>query len=154
MAIILSFLLSSGSKNKEPIFICLNEAKASLRFKTWIASAHKKVLRYTINFPQKPWQSYPLLGSPKGPYIVGGPTAGHFVYPSKTSSSRFPSKGALPEAPTMESPKGGKQSPFVQSSKPSSRFPNRSLYYKKYPSLEPFLLSKSHCDYSLANRRT
>jgi hypothetical protein len=54
------------------------------------------------------------LGSPKGPFIVGGPTEGHFVYPSKTSSSRFASKGALYEAPTMESPKGGKQRHFVQ----------------------------------------
>jgi hypothetical protein len=59
----------------------------------------------------------PPLGSPEGPYIVGGPTAGHFVYPSRTSSSRFPNKGTLPEAPTMEYPKGRKQSHFVQPSK-------------------------------------
>jgi hypothetical protein len=52
-------------------------------------SLKSRVLRYTINFLQKPQQSKPPLGPPKSPYIVGGPSAGHFVYPSKTSSSRF-----------------------------------------------------------------
>jgi len=33
MAPILSFLISSGSKKKEPRYVCLSEAKASLRLK-------------------------------------------------------------------------------------------------------------------------
>jgi hypothetical protein len=93
----------------------------------------------------------PLWVPQKGPYIEEGPPTGHFVYPSKTSSFRFPNKGALPEAPSMESLKGGKQSPFTQPSKspvdkPSSRFPKQNLYNKRCPSLEPFLLSKSLVD--------
>jgi hypothetical protein len=78
---------------------------------------------------------------------VEGPTAGHFVYPSKTPYFKFLNKGAL----TMETPKGGKQSFFVQPSKlpvnkPSSRFPNRSIHEKRCPSLGPFLLSKFPVD--------
>jgi len=35
----------------------------------------------------------------QGPYGEGGSFTGHFAYLSKTSSFRFPSKGALPQAP-------------------------------------------------------
>jgi hypothetical protein len=151
MALILCSLLSCGNEKNEPRFICLSKAKASLRFKTWIASGLKKILRYTIYFPQNPRQSYPLWVSQKGPYIEEGLPAGHFLYPSKTSSFRFPNKGDLPEAPSMEPLKEGNKSPFIQPSKspvkkPFSRFRKRSLYKNRCPSLESFLLSKSPLD--------
>ena len=51
----------------------------------------------------------------------------------------------------MESPEGWRQSPFIQPLKSpasmlSSRFPKRSLYKERCPSLEPFLLSESPVD--------
>jgi hypothetical protein len=77
----------------------------------------------------------PLQVPQKGPYREGGPLTGNFAYLSKTSSFRFPNKGALPEAPSMESLGRAiphPQSPFIQLSKslvdePSSRLPKQSL---------------------------
>jgi len=89
MAPMLNFLLSSGSKKKEPRYVCLSEAKASLRHKTWVTTGFKKVLRYTIHFSQKSQQTNPLPGSPKGPYREGGPPTGNFAYPSRKKNLFF-----------------------------------------------------------------
>jgi len=67
MAPMLSFLLSSGSKKKEPGYVCVNEVKASLRLKTRVTSGFTKVLRYTVHFSQKSRQTNPLQVSQKGP---------------------------------------------------------------------------------------
>jgi len=151
MALILSFLLSSGSKNKEPRFICLSEAKASLRFKTWIPSPPQtqKGTQIYYSFPSKAPTIVPPLGSPKGALYRGRSARRAFRISHKYLI--FPTKGALPEAPSMESSKGGNKSPFIQSTKSpanksSCRFPKRSLYERRCPSLEPFLLSKSPVD--------
>jgi hypothetical protein len=74
MAPILSYQLSSGSKKKEPRYVCLSEAKASLILKT-----SKKVLKYIIHFSQKPRQTNPLQIPQKGAYIEGGQPTGHCV---------------------------------------------------------------------------
>ena len=78
----------------------------------------------------------------EGPYREGGLLTGHFAYLSKTSSFGLPSKGALPEAPSMEPLERGMphpQNPFIQLSKslvdePFYRFPKRSPYKKRCPS--------------------
>jgi hypothetical protein len=41
----------------------------------------------------------PLQIPQQGPHEERGPFTGHFVYLSKTSSFRFPSKGARPQGP-------------------------------------------------------
>ena len=41
----------------------------------------------------------------QGPYGDGGPFTGHSAYLSKTSSFRFPSKGALPHGPLNAVPR-------------------------------------------------
>jgi hypothetical protein len=104
-----------------------------------MTSGFKKVLRYTINFSQKPRQTNPLYVSQKGPYREGGPPTGHFAYLSKTSSFRFPNEGAFPEAPSMEPLERAMphpQNPFIQLSKspvdrPSSRFPKSGAPMKR-----------------------
>jgi len=58
--------------------------------------------RYTIHFSQKSRQTNPLQVPQEGPYRKGGPHKGHFAYLSKTSSSGFPTKGALLEASSGE----------------------------------------------------
>jgi hypothetical protein len=45
-------ILSSGSKRKEPVYVCLSEVKSSLRLKTRVNSGFTTVLRYTIHFSQ------------------------------------------------------------------------------------------------------
>jgi len=45
----------------------------------------------------------PLQFPQQDPYREAGPFTGHLAYLSKTSSFGFPSKGALPKAPFMES---------------------------------------------------
>jgi len=67
MAPILSFLISSGSKKKEPRYICLSEAKASLRVKMLMISGPKKETQIYCSFLSKvPAKKHPP-GSPKGP---------------------------------------------------------------------------------------
>ena len=147
VAPMLNFLLSSGCKKKEPRYVCLSEAKASLRRKTWVTTGFKKVLRYTIHFSQKFQQTNPLPGSPKGPYREGGPPTGNFAYPSKkkTSSFRFTSERRPPWGPpygvSYES-NAPSQSTFMQLSKfpvdePSSRFLKSGAPIKRCPSQEP-----------------
>ena len=150
MAPILSFLLSCGSKKMKPRFICLSEAKSSLRFKTWIVSRLKKVLRYTIHIPQKPPTIVPPLGSPEGPYIVECPTAGHFLYPSKTSSFRFPNIATFLAAPTMsplrERSKAPSSNPQVPGRQALLQVPQPEPLWEKMPVSRAFLLSKSPAD--------
>jgi hypothetical protein len=89
----------------------------------------------------------PLQVPQKGPYGEGGLLTGNFAYLSKTSTYRFPSKGALLEAPSMEPLERAVphlQSPFIHLTKspvdePSYRFPKRSPYEKICLSPEPFL---------------
>ena len=73
------------------------------RLKILIASGSKKEPRYTLLVSQKSQQTNPLQVPQQGPYGEGGPLTGHFAYLSKTSSFRFPIKGALPPGPLMES---------------------------------------------------
>jgi hypothetical protein len=67
MAPVLSFLLSSGSKRKEPRYVCLSEVKASLRLKTWVTSRFTMVLGYTIHLSQKSRQTNPLRFPKRAP---------------------------------------------------------------------------------------
>ena len=130
MAPMLSFLLFSGSKKKEPRYVCLSEVKASLRLKNWVTSGFTKVFRYAIHFPQKFRQANPPQVPQKAP-IKWRPAYRAFAYLSKTSSFRFPGKGALPEATSMEPLERAIPHPqtlFIQLSKSpvdecSSRFP-------------------------------
>jgi len=62
----------------------------------------------------------PLQVPQEGPYREGGPPTWHFAYLSKTSSFGFPSKGALPTAPSTDPLEKGMphlQSPFIRLSK-------------------------------------
>jgi len=147
MAPILGFLISSRSKKKEPRYICLNEAKASLRLKILMTSGSKKETQIYYSFLSKFPANEPPSGSPKGPLWRGRLAYRAFCISLKISSVGFPIKGALPEAPSTEPFERAmphSQSPFIQLSKspvdvPSSRFPKRSPYEKRCPFSEPFL---------------
>jgi len=67
MAPILSFLISSGPKKKEPRYASLNEAKSSLRHKIIMASKSKKGTQIYFSFLAKVPANEPLPGSPTGP---------------------------------------------------------------------------------------
>ena len=58
---------------------------------------------YTFLVSQKSRQTNPLQLPQQGPYEERGLSTGHFAYLSKTSSFRFPSKGALPLGPLWSS---------------------------------------------------
>ena len=131
------------------MYICLSEAKASLRLRILTTSGSKKGTQIYYLFLSNVSANEHPQGFPKGPNREGGPLTGHFAYLSKTSSFGFPSKGALLKAPSprnllteIEMPHP--QSLFIQLSKPPadepcSGFPNRSPYEKRCPSPEPFL---------------
>jgi len=65
MALIVSFLISPGSKKKEPRYICLSEAKASLRHKILMISGSKKGTQIYYTFLLKVPANEPPPGSPK-----------------------------------------------------------------------------------------
>jgi len=67
MAPMLSFLISSGSKKKKPRYICLSEAKASLRLKILMTSGYEKGAQIYYSFLSKVLANEPPPGSPKGP---------------------------------------------------------------------------------------
>jgi hypothetical protein len=67
MALIFSFLISSGAKKKEPRYICLSEVKASLRLKVLMMSGSKKGTHIYYTFLSKVPANEPPPGSPKGP---------------------------------------------------------------------------------------
>jgi len=65
MAPSLSFLISSGSKKKEPRHVCLNEAKASLRLKILMTCESKKGTQIYYSFLSKVPANEPPSSSPK-----------------------------------------------------------------------------------------
>jgi hypothetical protein len=73
MASILSFLISSGSKKKEPRYVCLSEAKASLRLKILMTSGSKKGTQIYFYFLSKVPANEPPPGSPTRPLWRGRP---------------------------------------------------------------------------------
>ena len=102
MVHIISFLISSGSKKKEPRYVCLSGAKAPLRLKILMTSRSKKASQIYYSFLSKFPANEPLQVPQRSPCSEGVSPTGHFAYLSKTSSFGFPSKGALPDAPSME----------------------------------------------------
>jgi hypothetical protein len=64
----LMFLISSGSRKKEPRYLYLSEAKASLRLKILMTSGPKKGTQISFLFSQKPRQTNPLQVPQQGPY--------------------------------------------------------------------------------------
>ena len=112
---ILSFVISPGSKEKEPRCICISKAKASLRLKISMTSGSKK----GIQISKVPANEPPPV-SQEGVYREGGPLTGNIAYLSKISSFGFPSNEALPEAPSTEPLVRSmlhRQIPFIQLSK-------------------------------------
>ena len=91
-----------------------------------MTSRSKKGTQIYSSFLSKVWQTNPLQVPQEGPYREGGPLTGHFAYLSKTSSFGFPSKGALPEAPSTDPLE--REMPHPQ-----------SPYGRRCLSLEPFL---------------
>jgi len=73
------------------------------KLKISVATGPKKEPRYTLLVSQKSRQTNSLQVSQQGPYGEGGPFTGHFAHLSKTPSLGFPSKGAFPPGPPMES---------------------------------------------------
>jgi hypothetical protein len=71
------------------------------RLKILVASGSKKGTQ--IYFSLKSQQMNPLQVPQQGPYGERYPLTGHFAYLTKTPSYGFPSKGALPQDPLMES---------------------------------------------------
>ena len=65
MAPMLNFLLSSESKKKEPRYVCLSEAKASLRLKILMTSVSKKGTQIYYTFLSIVPANEPPPGSPK-----------------------------------------------------------------------------------------
>jgi hypothetical protein len=72
MALILSFLISSGSKKKEPRNVCPSEAKASFGLKILMTSGSKKGTQIYFLFSQKSRQTNPP----------------HFSFPSRAPMKR------------------------------------------------------------------
>jgi hypothetical protein len=68
------------------------------RIKILMASGFKKRTQIYFSFPSKV-SANDLRVPQQGPCEERGPFTGHFAYLSKTSSFRFPSKGALPQGP-------------------------------------------------------
>jgi len=99
MAPILSFLIFSGSKKKEPIYVCLSEAEASLRLKILMTFGSKKGTQIYFSFLSKVPTNEPSPGSPTGPLWRRRPVYRAVCISLKTSSFGFPSKGALPQGP-------------------------------------------------------
>jgi hypothetical protein len=102
MAPMLSFLISSGSRKKEPRYVCLSEASASLRLKILMPSGSKKGTQIYFLFPQKSRQTNPLQVPQQGPYREGGPPTGHLAYLSKKPIFQGRSEGAPHEAPSIQ----------------------------------------------------
>jgi hypothetical protein len=74
MAPILSFLISFGSKKKEPRYVCPSESKASLRLKILMTSRSKKGTHiYFFLSLSKVLANEPPPGSPTGPLRRGRP---------------------------------------------------------------------------------
>jgi hypothetical protein len=73
MAPTLSFLISSGSKKKEPISVYPSEAKALPRLKILMTSGSKKGAQIYFFFLSKVPANEPPPGSPTGPLWRGRP---------------------------------------------------------------------------------
>jgi len=95
----LGFLISSGSKKKEPGYVCSSEAKASLRLKILMTSGSKKGTQIYFSFVSKVPANEPTPGSLPGLLWRGRPVYRAFCISQKTSSFGFPNKGALPQGP-------------------------------------------------------
>jgi len=59
--------VSSGSKKKEPTYVCLSEALASLRHKILMTSGPKKGTQIYFSLLSKVPANEPLPDSPTGP---------------------------------------------------------------------------------------
>jgi hypothetical protein len=109
MAPVLSFLISSGSKKKEPRCVYLSEAKASHSHKIWtdvsssvphyskilMPSGYKKGTQKCYIFSSKESQrANPLQVSQRGPYGEKYPLSGHSYL-----SLNFPSESPVREPP-------------------------------------------------------
>jgi hypothetical protein len=65
MVPVISYLISSGSKKEEPRYVCLSEAKASLRPKILITSGTKKGNQIDYSFLSKVPANEPHTRFPK-----------------------------------------------------------------------------------------
>ena len=73
------------------------------RLNILMASGCKKGTQIYFPFYQKSWQTNHFQVPQQVSYEYRGLFTGHFAYLSETSSFGFPSKGALPQGPFMES---------------------------------------------------
>jgi hypothetical protein len=76
----LIFLIFSASKKKESRYVCLNEAKVSLRLKILMTSGSKKGTHIYFSFLSKVQANKPLQVPQRGLYGEGGPLTGHFSF--------------------------------------------------------------------------
>jgi hypothetical protein len=90
MAPILSFLISSGSRKKEPRYVCPSEAKTSLRLKILMASRSKKGAQIYFSFLSQVPANEPPPGSPTGPLWRGRPVYRAFCISLKNLIFRVP----------------------------------------------------------------
>jgi hypothetical protein len=75
--------MSSGSKKKEPKYICLSEAKASLRLKIFMTSGSKKRTQMYFSLLSKVPAKKPPPDSPTVPLWRGRPVCrGGLMLPS------------------------------------------------------------------------
>ena len=113
MAPILSFLLSSGSKKKEPRYVCLSETKASRSYKMWTEVSYSvpHFLNLNVLWVQKrnpdrvPFsfkesrQANPLQVPQRGPYGEKYLLTRHFYLSLNISLFIFPSESPVREPP-------------------------------------------------------
>jgi hypothetical protein len=102
MAPILSFLISSGSKKKEPRYVCPSEALVSLGHKILMTFESKKGTQMYFSFLSKVPANEPPLDSPTGPLWSGRPVCRAFRVSQKPHLSGSPVKEPSPKVPFME----------------------------------------------------
>jgi len=90
MAPIFIFLISAGSKKKEPRCVYLSEAKVSFRLKILMTSGSKKGTQIYFSFLSKVPANEPPPVSPKGPLWRGRPVYREFFISLKNLIFRVP----------------------------------------------------------------
>jgi hypothetical protein len=102
MVPLISFLISSGSRKKEPRYVCLSEAKASLRHKILMSSGSKKGTQLSFLLSQKPRQKNPFQVPQKGPYEREARPQGTLHISKKKPIFQGPLRKSSPKAPSTE----------------------------------------------------
>jgi hypothetical protein len=101
MAPMLSFLISSGSRKKEPRHVRLSEAKVSLRLKILKTSGSKKGTQISFLFSQNSRQTNPSRSPNRAPIRGRSAYRASCIYLSLSQKKNY-----IPGSPVKELPQG------------------------------------------------